>query len=101
MRDNRIINNSPETEKGIDFLGYFIKPNYTLVRRKVVKRFKAKISKNKEAGLKEQQATANSYLGHFVHANSYRLRKEMCEKHFNKFKFKKQYKSLKIADQNK
>ena len=32
-----------ETEKGIDFLGYVVRPNYILVRKRVVKNFKKKI----------------------------------------------------------
>jgi hypothetical protein len=30
-------------DKGIDFLGYFIKPDYALARRSVTARFKSKI----------------------------------------------------------
>lgn len=72
-----------------------------LPSRKVIGRLKNKMYRLKNPSLNELLATANSYLGHFVHANSYRLRKKMCEKYFSKFKFKKEYKSLKIADQNK
>jgi hypothetical protein len=67
-------------ERGIDFLGYYIKPTHTLVRRKVVKRFKDKIYKNRghEDGLfpLEFGPVIISYLGHFKHANSYNLRKK-------------------------
>jgi hypothetical protein len=52
--------------------------------------------------VKELLATANSYFGHFIHANSYRLRKTIFEKYFKgKFKFKGEYKSLKVAARNK
>ncbi len=65
---------------GIDFLGYFVKPSHTLVRRKVVGRFKKKlfdfIKSNPSEGLiKEFIPCVNSYFGHFSHANSFNLRK--------------------------
>lgn len=77
--------------KGIDFLGYFIKPKYTLVRRRVVKNFQRALSetlppKPKERGIwvhqnfypdwdvcKLFQSKINSYLGHFSKANSHNL----------------------------
>jgi len=65
---------------GIDFLGYYIKPTHTLVRRKVVRRFKDKMykNKNKEDGLYSIKflSVIRSYFGHFEHANSYNLRKK-------------------------
>lgn len=69
---------------GIDFLGYFVKPNYILVRRKVVKRLKNKlykINKNVEEdkNLKKILAMINSYYGHFKHASSYNLRKDIYQ----------------------
>jgi retron-type reverse transcriptase len=80
-----------QARKGVDFLGYYIKPNYSLVRRKIVRRFKEKV----RAEEKNITAVANSYFGHFVHANSYNLRKSIYEKHFKyKYKFKGEYKSI-------
>ena len=70
-------------DKGIDFLGYFIKPMYTLVRRKVVGRLKNKLcefERNRNADRKIL-ATVNSYYGHFRHAQSFRLREDMYKKH--------------------
>lgn len=61
--------------KGADFLGYFVRPSYTLVRKKVLSRFKKKMWEGNY-----EIATLNSYLGHFIHANSYHLRKSICEK---------------------
>ena len=88
--------------RGIDFLGYFIKPDYTLVRRKVVSRFKDKMYRLENPDIKELLATANSYFGHFIHANSYRLRKAVYEKYFRgNFTAKKQYKSLKALPPKK
>lgn len=61
--------------KGVDFLGYFVKPTHTLVRGKVVSRLKKKI-----AAEDESVPMLNSYFGHFRHANSFGLRKSICQK---------------------
>lgn len=70
-------------ERGIDFLGYFIKPTHTLVRQKVVKRFKDKLYKrrNRDDGLFSiaDIPMIKSYLGHFMHAHSYNLIKKLTE----------------------
>ncbi len=81
-KDKTILN---PIEKGIDFLGYFTKPNYTLVRRKVVGRFKKKIfsflqDKQDKDLAKAFISCINSYFGHFRHANSFNLRKSFWEK---------------------
>ena len=73
-----------------------------LVRRKVICRFKNKMYRLKNPTIKELLATANSYFGHFIHANSYRLRKAVYEKYFRgNFTAKKEYKSIKITARNK
>jgi RNA-directed DNA polymerase len=72
--------------EGIDFLGYLIKPDYMLIRKKVVKRFNEKlmiaeyeIAHNKAEqnanGQKKLAAIAASYYGHFKHANAFYLKK--------------------------
>lgn len=71
---------------GIDFLGYFIKPSHTLVRRKVVGRFKKKLfnfikSKSNEDLVRKFIPCANSYFGHFGHANGFSLRKVFWERY--------------------
>ena len=90
-------------DKGIDFLGYFIKPSYILVRQKIVKRFKKKLygldkTKKEIPELKKILATVNSYYGHFRHACSFNLRKSLYENHLGdlkeKFLPKKEYASL-------
>jgi hypothetical protein len=72
-----------QTESGIDFLGYFIKPTHTLVRQKVVKRFKKKLweRRNNEDGLFSVKdiSMIKSYLGHFGYANSFNLVKKLTE----------------------
>jgi len=62
-----------------------VKPSYTLVRKKVVGRFKKLMSvewAQKEDFLKKSSfcAQVNSYFGHFIHANSFNLRKSIWEK---------------------
>ena len=69
-----------EVRKGIDFLGYFIKPTHTLVRQKVVRRFKNKFYFNYEKA-EDVLPSINSYYGHFVHADSFKLRKHLYENH--------------------
>ena len=61
-----------DINKGIEFLGYFIRADYILVRQKVVRRFK-----NKLYSLDKNLAMINSYYGHFKHAFSYNLRKSI------------------------
>ncbi len=86
-----------QINKGVDFLGYYIKPDYVLVRRKIVSRFKIKIKELNTSNLKQSLSVINSYLGHFRHANSFKLRKSIYWKYFSKyFKAEKEYISLNI-----
>jgi hypothetical protein len=109
--------NSNKTElqsinKGIDFLGYFIKPKYMLVRRRVVKRLKNRLLKhciiyasNDNCGnidikrLDLILAMINSYYGHFGHAFTFNLRKDIYNNHLGRlqgsFSPKANYFSLK------
>ncbi len=69
---------------GIDFLGYFIKPSHTLVRRRVIKNFKKKLH-TYQTGNKNMKfilSSINSYYAHFNHAASYRLCVSLWENHF-------------------
>lgn len=56
-------------ERGIDFLGYFIKPDIMYPRRKVVKRYKNKLYPialgTEKTDLRSLMAMVNSYAGHF------------------------------------
>jgi len=88
---------------GINWLGYIIKPDYSLSRRRVVSNLKQKLyyfnqqipeSPNLES-LQKVQARVNSYYGHFKHANCFNLRRNLYLKHFKKLK---QY--LKPADES-
>lgn len=66
-----------ETRMGVDFLGYYVKPTHTLVRQKVVKRFKDRLYKrrNPNDGFLSlgDISMIKSYLGHFGHSNGYNL----------------------------
>ncbi len=70
-------------EKGIDFLGYFVKPNYVLSRRRVVNAFREKVYRMEKGALhwkkepKKTTATVNSYFGHLRHADTYSFRRKL------------------------
>ena len=113
--------------QGINFVGYVIKPDYTLARNRVVKNLKTKLhyfnqgllltSNNQkqevlpltqppgEEEIEQMLAVANSYYGHFKYANTYKLRKNIYQKHFGKLKKylepTKDYKSFKIKQDEK
>lgn len=86
-----------EVERGIDWLGYIVRPNCILVRPRVIKNFKRKLFYlNKDLAMWEKEdksqinqsklekilAVVNSYFGFFKHADSYKLRKKLWEKDF-------------------
>jgi len=82
--------------QGIDFLGYVTKPTYTLTRNRVVNNLKTKLyyfNKNvlvngapDKKAIKTALSMINSYYGHFLHGNCYRLRRNIYEKHFGALK---------------
>ena len=57
---------------GIDYLGYIVRPFYILVRRRVINNLKQKILN----GTLNKQSYV-SYMGHFKHANSFKLKKRI------------------------
>lgn len=75
-----------QAAKGIDFLGYFTKPDYVLARKAVVARFKRKINRGLAEKIPEGdkgfQSMVSSYFGHFRHADCRSLVKkyEVCLK---------------------
>jgi RNA-directed DNA polymerase len=89
-----------DLHRGIDFLGYFIKPTFLTVRQSVVKRLKEKLfcfdrelkinntrgKKIEKERLNKMLATINSYYGHFCHADSYHLRRSLYQDHFGLLK---------------
>lgn len=87
--------------KGINFVGFIVYPNHTLIRNRAVRKFKNKLwlfnkkilSLNLEHPVRlwtpelrdnfqEIFATINSYYGQFKHADTFRLRQHLYEKHF-------------------
>ena len=73
---------------GIDFLGYIVRKDYILVRRRVVNNMEAKLRYFKRRGLEkldydtaeDLRSSLQSYLGHFKWANSYRLRENLLKR---------------------
>lgn len=68
---------------GIDFLGYIVRPEYILVRRRVINNLRAKFSQfqsSKDKDIKALDTTMASYLGHFKWANSYKLKKKFINR---------------------
>jgi RNA-directed DNA polymerase len=59
---------------GIDFLGYVVYPAHTRVRRRVVRHAFAAVY---QANLDQLAPVLASYLGHFSHANAFRLRERL------------------------
>lgn len=81
-----------EIAKGVDFLGYIVRPNYTLVRQKVVKRLKKRVydfatlldgvhdEEIREEEMEKFRSVVQSYFGHCAHAESFRLRESITHK---------------------
>ena len=76
--------------QGLDFLGYIIRENYILTRKRVVNNFKYNKAKyldeyEKQKGkmsleeIKEFLALQASFVGHIKHSNSYNLMKKVGE----------------------
>ena len=73
---------------GVDFLGYIIRKDYILVRRRVINNMDIKLRYSKQRGLKGLnyemleglRSSLQSYLGHFRWANSYRLKERLSKR---------------------
>lgn len=83
--------------KGINFVGFIVKPGYCLIRRRTVNNFKEKLrefnalpipvsAKTFQVQLEKIIAVVNSYYGQFRHADTLRLRKSLYAKNFKVFK---------------
>ena len=59
---------------GIDFVGYIVRPDYILVRKRVVGQWRYKIQTSPK---EEHQKIADSYFAHTKYANARRLEKKM------------------------
>lgn len=71
-------------EKGIDFLGFVVKPEYTLTRRRIIRNLKEKLwnfnkdsEKFTEEKINKALSVANSYYGQFKHSNTFGLRRKL------------------------
>jgi len=73
---------------GIDFVGYVVRKDYILVRRRVINNMDRKLKYFEQYGLKGLdnemleglRNSVQSYLGHFKWANSYRLRENLLKR---------------------
>jgi RNA-directed DNA polymerase len=81
-------------DKGIDFLGFIVRPSHVLTRRRVITSLKVKLWEinrvMEEApqpdGMRSIQSVVNSYYGHFKHAKTFGLRSRLWEKNFGKLR---------------
>lgn len=96
-------------DMGIDWLGYIVKPDYILSRKRIVEAFKQKlyffdqdlqkypdiVDKGQLPlpfleddpplrAIEKMLATVNSYFGHFKHADTFQLRKSLWETKFKR-----------------
>ncbi len=78
-------------DKGIDFVGFIVKPDYSLIRRGIVKNLKAKLWEFNQAPketdgekIKQILSMVNSYYGQFKHAKTFGLRQKLWHKNFGK-----------------
>lgn len=81
---------------GVDFLGYIVRLDYLLVRRRVVNRFKARLMEYQKKLIVEKKShivlkydisvmeklrdTWSSYMAHFKMANAYLLKKALTDR---------------------
>lgn len=69
-------------ERGINFVGYRIFPDFKLIRKDSVKRAKRKIKKYKNDGEYDKlERFIASWSGHLKHANTYNLRRRFSNKY--------------------
>lgn len=88
-QNKKLIN---KVDKGIDFVGFVVKPYRINLRQKTIKRIFKIIREQKlnehwfyECELETFCSTINSYLGMLRNTNGYRLRKEICLQCINLF----------------
>lgn len=85
-------------KRGIEFLGYFIKPTHTLVKNNVVSRLKNKLRNGMIDA--ETMPLVNSYFGYFSHAQSLSLRKSICDKLSDKFGYADDCRKINLVSQS-
>ncbi len=75
--------------QGIDFVGYFVKPDYMLCRKRIVNALKQKLyyfNQNENADPKIMIQTVNSYFGHFRQGDCFQLRQNIYHRRAQKLK---------------
>jgi len=82
-----------EISRGIDFLGFVVKPDYTIIRRRVVKNLKEMLWRLNsglgalaEPEIRQALSAVNSYFGQFKHAKTFGLRRKLWEDSFGKLR---------------
>lgn len=77
---------------GVDFLGYVVYPHHTVVRRRVIGHCRQRLTAFERRHVRRGRLTSDrsvreavratwaSYLGHFLHANCYRLLERMHDR---------------------
>lgn len=77
----------PTYVRGVDFLGYRLFGDYTLLRKKIVKSIKAKVKTINKRGVKINDINSiMSYMGWLTHCNSYNFVKKYMEPTIKKVK---------------
>jgi len=91
-----------DINKGLNFVGFIIKPDYVLMRHRIVANLKQKLWKFNqkpdkfiEPDIKQILATINSYYGQFKHVQTFNLRYKLWHNNFEKLQ-----NYLKPADNN-
>jgi hypothetical protein len=80
--------------RGINFVGYIVKPRHTLIRRKITGNLKKKLWRFNRLPIPENEtifaerlqkilAVINSYYGQFKHADTFNLRRSIYYRHFS------------------
>jgi hypothetical protein len=69
---------------GIDFVGYVIRPEYILIRRRVVGDWRRKLEILSQVNKMECKQVMASYLAHAKWANAYQLKKSIVNQYFPK-----------------
>lgn len=89
-------------DKGVDFVGFVVRPDYVLARRRIVKSLKEKLRNfnNNKGELTQEKANkvlsaVNSYYGQFKHSNTFGLRRKLWQHNFGGLR-----KFLKPVDKN-
>lgn len=79
-------------DKGVDFVGFMVKPHRIILRQRTIKRIFKIIREQKnndkwfyEKELERFVCTINSYLGMLRQTNGYNLRREICANSINLF----------------